>query len=95
MLPTEEGGLVKNQMIGTRSLLFYFGWGDVALNFGGFLDLDDVVVITPGIGPVVGTITMWEDEANQIEPDDVFSIRYPNRVVGYGLVRGVRRDVKL
>lgn len=93
MLPTEDGGLVKAQATGTRSLYFHFGWAGVDVDFGGFLDLDNGTDVEPGVGPVAGVLTLWASEASSIEPGQTFSIRYPRRVVGYGLVLKVRRDV--
>lgn len=92
MLSTEDGGLIKVQASGTRSLYFHFGWAGVDTDFGGFLDLENGVAVEPGIGPVAGVLTLWASEAVSVEPGQAFSIRYPTRVVGYGLVKEVRRD---
>lgn len=93
MLSTKDGGLVKVQASGTRSLYFHFGWAGVDVDYGGFLDLEKGVEVKPGIGPVGAVLTLWAAEASSIEPGQTFSIRYPKRVVGYGLVREVRRDL--
>lgn len=92
-LSTDDGGLVKVQSSGTRSLYFHFGWSGVDVDFGGFLDLRGGIDVKPGLGPVTGVLTLWAAEANSIEPGQAFSIRYPTRVVGYGLVRAVRPDL--
>lgn len=94
MLAAEEGGLVTAQESGTRSLYFHFGWAGADIDFGGFLDLEGGGLIEPGIGPVAGVLTMWAAEASVIEPGQAFSIRYPTRVVGYGLVREVEQSVQ-
>lgn len=92
MLSTQEGGLVKAQATGTRSLYFHFGWAGIDVDFGGFLDLDNGADVEPGIGPVAGALTLWASEATPIECGQTFSIRYPTRVVGYGLVLNVHQS---
>gem|GEM_PF-3205579 len=48
--------------------------------------------VGPGVGPVAGVLTLWSVEAGSIEPGQAFSIRYPTRVVGYGLVQEIHKD---
>lgn len=86
LLAADDGGLIKPQASGTRSLLYRFDIDRQSTTYGAFLDLDDGRPVEPGIGPVGGVLTFWAESSERISAGDRFDIVYPERLVGRGYV---------